>query len=99
MGLLTSIATFAADYKIDPGSVGITPISADKVFANALNIVYFMAGVVCVIVIIIAAIIYTSSNGKAENVTRAKNMLLYSIIGLVAVLMAFGLTWFIVGRI
>jgi len=99
MGLLTAITRFAADYKIDPSTVGVPSVSADKVLQNGLNIAYFVAGVICVIVIVIAAITYTVSSGNAESVNRAKNMLLYAIIGLVAVFMAFGLTWFIVGRI
>ena len=99
MGILDKLTLFAADYKIDAGTSGIPEVEADKVLLNALNIVYFAAGVVCVIVIVIAAIMYTTGGASTDNVTRAKNMLLYSIVGLVAVFIAFGLTWFIVGRI
>ena len=99
MGILTAIYNFAVDYNISVAETGIAAVPADKVLQNALNIAYFVAGIICVIVIVIAAITYTVSRGNAESITRAKNMLLYAVIGLVGVMVAFGVTWFIVGRI
>jgi energy-converting hydrogenase Eha subunit E len=101
MNFFNAITRFAAtdDAKINPGSVGIPHVEANVVLQNGLNIVYFAAGVICIIVLIIGAITYTTSAGASDAVTRAKNMILYSVIGLVVVFMAFGLTWFIIGRI
>lgn len=83
--------------KVDAGSVGIPTGSGDALLHNGLNLVYFLAGLVSVIVIIVAGIMYTTSSGDSSRVTRAKNLLTYSIVGLVVVLSAFVITNFVIG--
>jgi len=84
--------------KIDAGSVGIPEANPNQLLINGLNLTYFLAGIVAVITIIIAGIMYTSSNGDAGRITKAKNLLMYAVIGLVIVLVAFGVTNFVIGR-
>lgn len=84
--------------KIDAGSVGIPEASPNDLLLNGLNLTYFIAGVVAVVTIIFAGIMYTASNGDAGRVTKAKNLLLYAIIGLVIILVAFAITNFVIGR-
>ena len=82
---------------IDPDSINIPSTDADVVIANALNIVYFIGGVVAVIVIIVAGIMMATSAGNPANVAKARNMLLFSVIGLVIILIAFTITQFVIG--
>ncbi len=79
-------------------SVNIPTGSADSLLTNALNLTYFLAGAIAVIVIIFAGIMYTTSSGDAGRVTKAKNLLTYSIVGLIVVLVAFIITNFVIGR-
>ncbi len=79
------------------GSNGVVELTGEELMHNALNLVYFIAGTVAVIVIVIAGINYVTSAGDASKVTRAKNMLTYSIVGLVIVLSAFAITNFVTG--
>lgn len=83
---------------LDPNALNIPTISGDAGIAGILSIVYFVAGIVAVIVIIIAGYTYTTSGGDAGGVKKAKNMILYSVIGLVVIMMAFVITQFIAGR-
>ena len=83
--------------KIDAGTSGIPTMSGDDLLKNGLNLTYFLAGTIAVITIIIAGIMYTSSSGDAGRVAKAKNLLLYSIVGLVLVLVAFTITNFVIG--
>ena len=101
MTVLQSIQQFAATATIPAGSTGIPNAGVDEntIFTIALNTVYFVAGFICVIVIIIAAMMYTSSGGEPAQVSKAKNMILYAIIGLVVIIMAFAITWFVLGRV
>lgn len=80
------------------GQVHIPTVSADDVLVNGLNIVYFLAGVIAIIVIIVGGITYATSAGNSGNITKAKNLILYSIVGLVIVLSAFVITNFVSGR-
>jgi len=76
---------------------GIVQMSGEELLHNILNIVYFAAGTAAVVVIIIAGIFYITSAGDAGKVTRAKNTILYSIVGLIVVLVAFVITNFVIG--
>ncbi len=93
---MSVIDTFAA--KVNPGDVGIPTVGADSVLTGVLNIVYFVAGMTAVIVIIICGILYSTSQGDAAKVKRAKDGILYAVVGLVVVMMAFVITNFIIGR-
>lgn len=77
---------------------GVVQLTGEQLLQNGLNITYFIGGVISVIVIVIAGIMYTTSAGDTSKVTKAKNMLVYSIAGLVVVLVAFAITNFVIGR-
>ena len=77
---------------------GVHEISADDLVRNGLNLFYYVAGISAVIVIIIAGINYITSMGDSGKVTRAKNMILYAVIGLGILLVAFGITNFVIGK-
>jgi hypothetical protein len=83
---------------IDPNCTGIAKVNADAAITGILNTAYYAAGIAAVIVIIVSAIMYTTSQGDASKTKRAKDGILYAIVGLVIVMMAFVITNFIIGR-
>ncbi len=93
MQLLRTLAqTLNADELNIPKVDGTTGIG------DILDIVYFVAGIVAVIVIIIAGYMYTTSAGDAGGIKKAKNMILYSVVGIVVIGLAFVITQFVAGR-
>ena len=91
-----AITLFAA--RINASDNGIPEITDQALLSNILNLTYFIAGIVAVIVIIVAGIMYTSSGGDSGRIVIAKNALTYSLIGLVVVVSAFIITNFVIGR-
>ena len=86
--------------KIKTDDIGLDVVKSDSdLVTNILNPVYLWAGIVCVIVIIAAGIMYTISAGSADKVKRAKNAIIGAIIGLIFIMMAFTITQFVLGRI
>ncbi len=79
-------------------NINIPTLSAGQVLQNGLNIAYFLAGTIAVIVIIVGGIMYATSAGNSGNVSKAKNMLLYSVVGLVIVIAAYAITNFVIVR-
>lgn len=75
-----------------------TNVDANKVLPTILNTVYWIAGSVAVIVIVIAGIYYITSQGNASQVSQAKNAIIAACIGLVVVVMAFTITQFVLGE-
>lgn len=92
-GLFGSAATTSSG-----GINGLVNMSGEELLANALNLTYFIAGIVAVIVIIISGMSYATSNGDPAKITKAKNMIMYAVVGLIIILVAFTITGFVTGR-
>lgn len=84
--------------KISANDAGITKTDANSVLAGGLNIAYFAAGAVAVLVIIIAGFYFTTSVYDPQKIAQAKNAIVYSVVGLVVVMLAFVITNFVIGR-
>lgn len=83
----------------DPSKVNIPALSADTVFENILNLVYFGTGVIAVIVLVIAGYMYATARGNTEKTSNARRLILYSLSGIIVVIAAFAITGFITGRL
>jgi DeoR/GlpR family transcriptional regulator of sugar metabolism len=79
-------------------TVNIPNLTDAQVLHNGLNIAYFLAGTIAVIVIIVGGIMYVTAAGNSGNITKAKNMLLYAVIGLVTIIAAYAITNFVIVR-
>lgn len=83
---------------LSASSVGIPEVDANDVVKGVLNTVYFIAGAAAIIIIIIGGILYATSEGDSSKVQTAKNAILYAVVGLIVVMMAFVITGFVIGR-
>lgn len=64
-----------------------------------VNVVIGLIGLLCVAMIIIGGIMYTTSQGQPDKVKQAKDIILYSIIGLVVALLAFAIVNFVLTNV
>ena len=96
---LTQLQLLATEM-ISPGEIGMSGQVTDgnTIVTNILNTAYTWAGIICVIIIIIAAYFYVTSAGNAATVKRAKDALTGAIIGLIVIILAFTITQFVIGR-
>jgi small-conductance mechanosensitive channel len=69
--------------------------SSDKFVSNLVNTLLFIVGMLAVLGIIIGGIYYVTSAGDSSNVTKAKNTILYSVIGLLVSVLAFAIVRFV----
>lgn len=92
------LLTLAKVVTIDADKLNIPRVSGEDVLTNGLNIAYFVAGIVAVIVIIVAGLSFVVSGNNPATVTKAKNAILYAVIGIVVILSAFVITQFVIGR-
>ncbi len=60
-----------------------------------LNVVLGVIGFVAVAMIIIGGLQYTTSAGDTGKVTKAKNTIMYGVIGLIVALLAFAIVNFV----
>jgi hypothetical protein len=73
----------------------IPKLQADNVLTSAVGIIYWVIGVVSVILIVVGALKYVTSGGDPKNTQSAKNTILYAVIGLIVSIMAFAITNFV----
>jgi len=63
---------------------------------STINIILYVLGALAVIMIIYSGILYIISGGDSTAVTKAKNTLLYSVIGLIVALLAYAIVNFVI---
>ena len=64
-----------------------------------INVALGIIGFIAVAMIIVGGVQYTTSAGDAAKVTKAKNTILYGVVGLVIALLAFAIVNFILTNI
>jgi hypothetical protein len=90
----------AVDTKINPSDIGIDhPVKdANGALSSILTTVYGVAGVVCVIIIVIAGFTYVTSSGDPSTVKRAREAIIGAVTGIIVIMLAFVITGFVLGR-
>lgn len=68
----------------------------NSTFTTVLQIVFGIAGGIALIVIILAGLKYVTSQGDPAGVAKAKNSIIYAVIGLVVATLAFTIVTFVV---
>lgn len=87
-----------ATAKAQEGVKGVNPGAETELMpmiSTILNVVFGVVGIVAVIMIIIGGVNYTMSQGDTQKIQKAKNTIMYGIIGLVIVLLAFAIVNFV----
>ncbi len=73
-------------------SVAISSDAKDISLTNILMTVYLWAGMIAIVVVVIAGFLFTLSQDDPQRVARAKNALLGGVVGLVVIFVAYAIT-------
>lgn len=99
----------AAQNNID-GGIGAGALSAKSneqpdnidgdngMFKRITDVLLFIVGAVAVIMLIVGGIRYVTSGGNQQAVSDAKNTILYAIVGIIVVLLAYAVVNFVVSQ-
>ncbi len=66
---------------------------------SIINAIIAALGIVCVVVVIIGGVSYMTSTGDSGKVKKAKDTILYGVIGLVVCVLAFAIVNFVINNI
>jgi hypothetical protein len=66
---------------------------------RVINLLSIIIGGIAAIVLVVAGIMYVASGGDPNNTKRAKDAILYAIIGLVVAIAGQGMVRFVIGNI
>ena len=102
--LFESVPVFAQDALKEAAkeAYGNNPKGADKIgliVGNAINAVISVTGVIMILLVVYAGILYLTAMGDAKKVEKAKSLLSSAVIGLVIILAAYSITTFVVTQL
>lgn len=66
---------------------------------NIISAIIGILGLACVIIVIIGGVQYMTSSGDSGKVKKAKDTILYGVIGMVICVLSFAITQFIITAI
>ncbi len=90
---LVLLALAASDF-------GLPNVTANNdALKNVLTAVFIVVGAMAVLFLILASIRYVTANGEPGEVQKAKNAILYAIVGIVLSLLAIPIVQFTAGSI
>lgn len=78
---------------------GIPKTNTGNAIESILGIVFIVTGAVAVLFIIIGAVQYAISAGNQSQITKAKDTILYALVGLVISISAFAIVQFTIGSV
>ena len=92
------ISPFFAEALLNANEIGV-PKAGEGSIKVALNTVYFWAGALAVIFIVVAAYRFVVSNGDAGQVAQARKGIIGALVGLVVIFSAFLITNYVIGAL
>lgn len=84
----------------NPSRGGANPLTGPNgTLTKVTRLISYIAGIAAVIIIIVAGLMYVLSGGDPGKVSNAKDAVIYALVGLVIVVVAQGLIFFVLNRI
>lgn len=66
---------------------------------NVINVILYVVGLLAVVMVIVGGVQYTTSGGDSAAVTKAKNTILYGLVGLAIAILAYAIVNFVLTSI
>lgn len=81
------------------GSGGSEASALPELVTNTINIMLYVAGVIAVIIIVIGGLRFATSEGDPAAANKAKNAIIYALVGLVLAILAYAIVNFVLNGI
>lgn len=66
---------------------------------NVINILLYVIGIISVVMIVVGGVMYSLSEGDSGNTKKAKDTIVYAVIGLVIASLAYTIVNFVLDRL
>lgn len=96
--ILTQLAATPLN-NLDNGNFKDSGEGLEKTIGNIISAVIGILGLACVVIIIVGGVQYMTSSGDSGKVKKAKDTILYGVVGMVICVLAFAITQFVIGAI
>lgn len=82
-----------------PTGLGVSDSDLPTAIVNIINVFLLLAGLVAAIVLIIGGVQYITSRGDEDATEKAKNTILYAVIGLIVIGLSAAIVNFVISAI
>lgn len=82
-----------------PAGLGVSDSDLPTAIVNIINVFLLLAGLVAAIVLILGGIQYITSRGDEDATEKAKNTILYAVIGLIVIGLSAAIVNFVISAI
>lgn len=89
---------FAAIISQDDVNIPTDPDVTADTFTKVLNIMFPIVGAIAFIILLLAAFKYVRSRGNPTETAKAKNTIIYAVIGLIVTILAYPIITFVVSQ-
>ncbi len=73
--------------------------SVQATIKNVVDLLLWLTGIIAVIVIVIAGFRFVTSNGDPQQVSKARNTIIYAVVGIVVAVMAYAIVNFVLDNV
>jgi hypothetical protein len=97
--------SLAASSAASKAQVGVNAVGGggapqlEATITTIVNTLLYAVGIVAVIAIIVAGLQYILAAGDQAKITKAKDTILYAVVGIVVAALAFAIVTFVTGRL
>ncbi len=71
----------------------------NAILGTVINVIIGIVGFIAVVMMILGGISFITSQGDAAKVTKAKNTILYGVVGLIVAMLAFAIVNFVLSNV
>lgn len=97
MNIVTSLLLLA-NTKVDANAVSVPKVDVTNALVqNIFNGILGIAGAVAIIFIVLGGLKYASSQGDPKSTAQGKEMIIYSLVGIVVITLSFALVQVVLG--
>ena len=103
--LLSHFASSGAIVQCPPGqsgtcSTGLPPVGAGSTeLHHVLQVVFGLVALISVLMIVIGGLKFVTSDGNPQNATKARETIIFAVVGLIVALLAEGLVTFVLSSL
>jgi len=76
-----------------------TATSVEDIISKIIQIALSFLGVVFLVLLIYGGFLWMNARGNEEQVTKAKNLITAAIIGLIIVISAYAISWYVISKL
>lgn len=98
-GLLTNAGDVQAVAQTTKNAAGFTDMSPGLLAANIIGIALGLLGIIFLIIMVFAGYRWMTASGNEEAITKAKDGIKRAIIGLIIIMSAYAITYFIFNQL